>query len=442
MKTPIVDFVRKYAESGNIRAHMPGHKGKPFLGYEPFDITEIDGADSLYEADGIIAESEKNAGRLFGAKTFYSAEGSSLAIRSMLYLAVKYAAVSGKKPLVLAGRNAHKSFFGAAALLDFEIEWIYPENGGSYLSCPITAKDAEPLLEREPCAVYLTSPDYLGNTVDIKGIADLCKKKGVLLIVDNAHGAYLKFLEKSAHPIDLGADMCADSAHKTLPVITGGAYMHISPSAPAFLADNAREALSLFGSTSPSYLILQSLDAANARLAGSFKQELSVAAQRVERLKERALSLGLSLTGDEPLKIGIMPKSFGYTGFEFAEIFKENGVICEFCDPDFVVLMFSADNSEEDFSTVRNALESIKKRAPVTEAPPCGLRPKRITGIRKAVMSPSETVPTESATGRVLSFSSVGCPPAVPIVCAGEEIDGAAVAAFRYYGINTLRVMK
>ena len=127
MDTPICDFVRKYSQSEVLRVHMPGHKGTDFLGIEKYDITEISGADSLYEADGIIRQSEENAGRFFGCNTFYSTEGSSLCIRAMLYLAVK-----GKKnPLVAAGRNAHKTFLSAAALLGFDIMWLIPENNGS-----------------------------------------------------------------------------------------------------------------------------------------------------------------------------------------------------------------------------------------------------------------------------------------------------------------------
>ena len=122
MKTPICDFVNEYNKSGKLRLHMPGHKGKDFLGIEGYDITEISGADVLYNADGIIRESEENAARLFGtAKTVYSAEGSSLSIRAMLYLAVIYAKENGRKPIVAAGRNAHRVFMTAAALLDFEI---------------------------------------------------------------------------------------------------------------------------------------------------------------------------------------------------------------------------------------------------------------------------------------------------------------------------------
>ena len=114
MNTPIADFVRRYAASDAVRFHMPGHKGRPFLGCEPWDITEIAGADALYEAEGIIAESEKNAGALFGSRrTCYATEGASQCIRAMLYLAV----TAGKSRTVVAARNIHRAFISAAALL-------------------------------------------------------------------------------------------------------------------------------------------------------------------------------------------------------------------------------------------------------------------------------------------------------------------------------------
>ena len=109
MTTPICDFVRSYAEGKTVRMHMPGHKGKPVLGPEALDITEIAGADVLYSSEGIIRESEKNTARLFGsARTVYSTEGSSLGIRAMLYLAELDARRRGKPGAVIAaGRNRH-----------------------------------------------------------------------------------------------------------------------------------------------------------------------------------------------------------------------------------------------------------------------------------------------------------------------------------------------
>jgi len=126
MTTPIFDFIKKYSKSNMARFHMPGHKGKStLLGIEAYDITEIDGADELYEAEGIIAESERNAGELFGADTFYSAEGSSLSIRAMLFLILKWARIHDREPFVLAARNVHKTFINASSILDIRTEWIF-----------------------------------------------------------------------------------------------------------------------------------------------------------------------------------------------------------------------------------------------------------------------------------------------------------------------------
>ena len=123
---------------------------------------------------------------------------------------------------------------------------------------------------QHPFGVYVTSPDYLGGVQELPALAAVCRAQGVPLLVDNAHGAYLRFLPQNCHPIAQGAAMCCDSAHKTLPVVTGGAYLHLAHDAPVQDEAAVRGALALFGSTSPSYLILQSLDACNAVLAGDY----------------------------------------------------------------------------------------------------------------------------------------------------------------------------
>ena len=286
MTTPIYDFVTNYIASGTSRLHMPGHKGHGPLCVENRDITEIEGADVLCEGTGIIGESEANASALFGTgTTLYSTEGSSLAIRAMLYLALLRSGQqdpAAGRPVVLAARNVHKAFLYACAMLDCDVEWIYPENTDldSVCSCHPTPEQVRSSLEqmaarsRLPFAVYITSPDYLGTIADVRGIADVLESFGaeaepgpdipaeaepgpdIPLLVDNAHGAYLRFLSPSLHPMDLGAWMCCDSAHKTLPVLTGGAYLHLSEAAAAEVGHEARQAMALFGSTSPSYLIL------------------------------------------------------------------------------------------------------------------------------------------------------------------------------------------
>lgn len=441
MNTPICDFARRYAEGDALRLHMPGHKGVGPLGVERWDITEIDGADSLYEAEGIIRESEENASALFGVPTFYSTEGSSQCIRAMVYLVALHAKAQGKRPLIAAGRNAHKTFMSAVALLDVEVEWLLPKAGESYLSCKVSAAEIEAMLSsvaEKPAAVYLTSPDYLGNVADVAAIAAVCHRYGVLLVVDNAHGAYLKFLQPSCHPMDLGADMCCDSAHKTFPVLTGGAYLHTT----AEFALQCKNALQLFGSTSPSYLIMESLDGANAYLAEGYSEKLNAFAEKMQEMKVRLAAMGYTLQGDEPLKVTIAAKGYGYTGEELAAVLLRENIVCEFADRDFVVLMLTPEIGEDGLHRLEEVLCAVPKQAAIEELPPAFHACTAIMSVREAMLSPNETVPVEESVGRVLAAASVGCPPAVPIVVCGERIDEEAAQCFDYYGIKTCTVVK
>ena len=445
MNTPICDFVRKYADGDALRLHMPGHKGKKLLGYEEYDITEIDGADSLYEADGIIAESEKNASLLFGADTFYSTEGSSLCIRAMLYLALLDAKSKNRCLTVLAGRNAHKTFLTSSALLGFDIEWLYGTEEESYLSCTVNPEMLEDRLkstDKMPMAIYLTSPDYPGNIADIRNISAVCHKYGVLMIVDNAHGAYLKFLPESQHPIDLGADLCCDSAHKTLPVLTGGAYLHISENAPDYFKGRAKSAMSLFGSTSPSYLILQSLDAANQYISDGYSQKLAEFLPKIEGLKNRLSELGYTLCGNEPMKITISTKGYGYRGTEFAKELEKRNIVCEFCDSDFTVLMLTPEIGEAGLKVLETALEQIPKKMAIDEKPPQLVKAEKVMSVRDAVFAGSEELDADKCDGRVFAGLNISCPPAVPIVVCGEQINSKVIECLKYYGTEKCIVVK
>lgn len=446
MNTPIVDFVKKYANSNSTRLHMPGHKGNTILGCEKHDITEIDGADVLYSAKGIIAQSQKNATELFGTvKTLYSTEGSSLCIRAMLYLVKCYALQNGKKPLIAAGRNAHKTFVTAAALLDLDVEWLLPQNAQSVISCDIDALFLENYLQNakeKPVAVYITSPDYLGKVANIKSLSEVCHKYGILFVVDNAHGAYLKFLPKDSHPISLGADMCCDSAHKTLPVLTGGAYLHVAKSVPSFFDVNASKALSLFASTSPSYLILQSLDMANKYIRDGYCEELSIFIDKVKALKEKLKAHGYTLCGNEPLKITLMTKLYGYTGYEISKILCDNNIACEFADPDYVVFMLTPHTKDEELEKLKIVLCSIKVRIPIKDLPPIPTVKTAKISLAAALYAKVENIAVEDCLGKVSASTDVSCPPAIPIVLPGEVIDENAIESFKYYKIDQWSVIK
>ena len=465
--TPIVDFVRRYAQSGTSRLHMPGHKGQSLLGFEPWDITEIKGADELYGADSIIAQSEANATRLFGTvHTYYSTEGSSQCIRAMLCLALQAAPAAGQRPVLLAARNAHKALLYAAALLDFDIQWLWPapQDAGALCSCPVSAAKLTGALQglaqqgKRPFCVYITSPDYLGGVQDIAALTEVCKDFGVPLLVDNAHGAYLRFLPQGGqHPIALGAAMCCDSGHKTLPVVTGGAYLHLGKNAPVQDEAAVRNALALFGSTSPSYLILQSLDKCNQILSEGYPLRLLQCCGHLTRLRRELNEAaakhcpGPLALESEPLKVTLDAAVLGLSGTELAEKLRAAKIECEYADPRYLVLMFTPDNPPQDFERLTAAVLRIAEElaGPVTLPEETagefaelerGLH-RRCT-IRQAVFAPQEQLPAEQAVGRICAMPTVSCPPAIPIVVSGEQITPAAAAWMKRYHVEEVSVIR
>lgn len=441
MKTPIVSFLKSYQEKSPVRMHMPGHKGAGILGFEGMDLTEIYGADELFAAEGIIKESEQNASNLYGCPTYYSTQGSTLCIQTMCTILCQDAKSKGKKPKILAGRNAHRSFIHAAALLGFEIEWLY--GNSDYLSCKIHAEDLEKaIIESLPTAVYLTNPDYLGNLLDIQSLASVCKKYNVLLAIDNAHGAYLRFLEPSLHPIDLGADLCCDSAHKTLPVLTGGAYLHLSDSLNQVWKNDVKHFMEYFSSTSPSYLIMASLDAANEVLNTTFRNSLSKCVRSVASLKNTLVQHGYTILSGEPMKITISTKEFGYTGNEIANLLMECDIYPEFYDSDYIVLMPSPYNTKDDLKRLETCLCGIERKPLLINKPPKLEQSKKAMNVRQALFSSSITLDVSKSLGQVCSSVTVSCPPAILPVIPGEVISESSIEVMKYYGIETVRVVK
>ena len=442
MNTPIYDFVQNYIKSNATRLHMPGHKGVSFLGCEQLDITEIRGADELYAPTGIIRESEENATHLFGtAKTVYSAGGSSQSINAMLYLAYLKADKTNR-PFVLAGRNAHKAFIYALAKLDADVEWIYPDTSESICSCIVTAENLENKLKEltyKPFAVYITSPDYLGGMSDIRSLSDVCKKHDIPLLVDNAHGSYLKFCPQDLHPISLGADMCCDSAHKTLPVLTGGGYLHIAKSDKYGFSKNVINAMAIFGSTSPSYLILQSLDLCNKYIDEKIKTDIISCTEKCNEIKDYMNVLGIPNISSEPLKI---TADFRGAKLESERIFTENNIEYEYFDGDFAVFMLTPQNCDNDFLNLKKLFEKIgeieKKDVTLIDFPVA----ERVTTIREAVFTENKEVNVEDALNKICASPTVSCPPAIPIAVSGEKITEKHIELFKKYNINKIQVIK
>lgn len=452
---PLYEMLLRYLRSEPARFHMPGHKGiaaplrEVFGDALRFDVTELPETDSLFDAAGGILEAERAAARLYAAReTLFSAGGSSLCIQAMLRLAVP----EGGR--VVCARNAHRAAVNAMALLGLEPVWVWPRPfSGSGLPGAVAPADVEAALRRNPgaCAVYVTSPDYYGTIADIRGIAAAAHARGVPLLVDNAHGAHLSAF--GLHPLRQGADLCCDSAHKTLPALTGGAFLHIAPSAPAaFTRGAAKDAMALFGSTSPSYLIQLSLDLARAWLEREGESAYRALAEKVASLREACASRGFFFPDGaschgalfDPARLTLDTASRGVPGEAAAGYLRARGVSPEMWDARHVVLLPSPFNTAEDFSRLSEALRSLPLPAvpPPLYEPRPRREPERVLPLREALFAPREAVGIERAAGRVAAEAKCPCPPGVPLAMPGELISAELVNSFKCYGVLELNVLK
>ena len=441
----LLDAALTYARAGFSRFHMPGHKGAalPYPGFgqtAQLDLTEIAGLDSLYTASGVIREAERAYAQLYGAQdSFLSAGGSTLCIQAMLALALS------PGDTLLIARGAHVASVNAMALLDLHPEWILPAaDPKTGLSLPVTPQQVAEGLQAHPGAkaVYITSPTFFGAMADIGGIARVCRARGVPLLVDGAHGAHLPFFSPNRHPIALGADFCCDSLHKTLPVLTGGALLHTSRQG---CDERAREKLSLFGSTSPSYLIMCSMDGALDYLrSGDAREKMHRTAQRLAQAKQKAGTLGYLIPKDEgdPLRLTLSAATLGYTGEQLGEHLRGQKVEPEYAAGGCCVFMASPFNTPEDFDRLEHALESLPPRQPLP-VPQIELTlPKRACSVREAVFAPRTSIPVENAAGRVAGSLVAPCPPGIALVSAGELIDEQTILLLKNYGILQVAVVE
>lgn len=427
MPTPLYTALVNHRDLNRSSFHTPGHKNNPLsLPQDLFslDFTELPDTDSLFEADGPILEAERLAAKLFHAeRTCISAGGCTLCIQAMLRLA----APDGGK--VVCSRVLHRSAVNAMALLDIQPVWALP---GEIVSAVESHPDAK--------AVYVTSPNYYGELLDIPAIARACRQADIPLLVDNAHGAHLMFTEPVLHPLALGASMTACSAHKTLNVLTGGAWLHIADSR---FADGAKDAMALFGSTSPNYAVMASLDLARAWLE-AHKGEYAALQQRVQKVRLAALEHGLSLPSgpSDPTRITLNTASIGLSGTAAAEIFRGAGVEPEYADGAHVVLIATPFNTESDFARLEDAIDLLPARSPLPGTPELPPLPPVKTALREAVFSAAETVLLEDALGRVAAQAACPCPPGVPVVMPGEEITKDVLRFLQGYGFFSIKVLK
>ena len=414
MNTPIYSRLLEHKNLDFSPFHTPGHKNNFFTeNLFELDFTELPDTDALYEADNIILETEKNLAKLFSSKrSLISSGGCSLAIQAMLKLACQ----RGKK--ILFARNIHRSAVNTCALLGITPKWIMPKSQNPLFTGVISPQDVENefLKDTEISALYVTSPNYYGEITDIKSLSKICHKYNKLLLVDNAHGSHLAFLKENLHPIHLGADMSACSLHKTLPVLTGGAVLNI---ANADFIENAKNAMSLFGSTSPSYPIMASIDLCCKYMSETGINEYQHLEQRVMQIKK--LAKNHDIIQPEGLcdhtRICISTPDIQNQ----IKFFHSHKIEPEFCDGKNAVFICTPFNSEKDFQRLENTILQIHGQSENMPFP--FTLPETALTPREAILSESEMIPAEKSLGRISADSACPCPPGIPIIMPGEIID-------------------
>ncbi len=449
---PLADALRAYAAKGRASFHTPGHKGRAgLLGALEglaFDLTELPETGSLFDGGDVIEQAERLAARAFGAaETLFSAGGCTLCIQTMLLLG------AGAGNRVLFSRNVHRSALHAAALLGLSPEWIWPAEDGR----PAAADIAEKLNKNKDIhAVYITSPDYYGRLADIPAIAAVCRTAGIPLLVDNAHGSHLGAF--GLHPLTQGAAMTADSAHKTLPVLTGGAMLHIGrwmDGNPFAGRAEAKAAMALFGSTSPSFPVLGSLDLARDWWERAGREAYRLTAGETARLRETARKEKIGVLdgpAQDPARLTLIPGTIGVDGGDAADYFRSQGCEPEYADAGAVVFILTPFNTPEELTRLHGAIRGLSvalrrgrflgRRKEAAAYTWDGDAPEIVCTPREALLAPCETVPAVRAAGRTAARAVCPCPPGIAAVAPGERITEETARRLEQTGFDRLVVVR
>ena len=451
------------ADRETYRGHMPGHKGKPVLPehIERIDFTELSDTGNLYDPDpqNIIRQAESRAAEELGVPDcVFCAGGSTLLIQAALYAVTEN---TSRPARILAARDAHRSFFSACALLGCSVDFFYPEYSpdGIAVGVPPNALTAA-LRDEKYDAVYLTAPNYYGSFCRAHELAVVCAKLGAPLIVDSAHAAGLVCGSKcSTWNISNSSPnfVAIFSAHKTLEAL-GGAAFALS-SGDFFAKEKLLRGMQLFGSSSPSYAILASLDLALSRaLSDEGRAELRRGAERAEAMRRKLSTVdGVTLPtfapdASDPLRLTVrFTHTRGETAAEWME--HERGVVAEMADDRFVVFILTAADSPADLDRLERAIVDCATHfathsdpdAPPASEPPTPPTPERAVSMRDALFSPTETITLADAVDRVAAEILAPYPPGVPVVAPGERITQKALSFLgtKWYNMNRMvRVLR
>ncbi|WP_079504168.1 aminotransferase class I/II-fold pyridoxal phosphate-dependent enzyme [Mesobacillus jeotgali] len=431
--TPLFSRLALHSEGRPISFHVPGHKngmvfskkGKSFFDeILKLDATEITGLDDLHDPDGVILEAEDLLKDLYKTdKSFFLINGSTVGNLAMVLASIN------EDDIVLVQRNSHKSIMNALKLAKARPVLISPEYNEEYgVAAGLTVKAVESSIRQYPGAraLILTYPNYYGLTYDLKSIIDLAHAHVIPVLVDEAHGVHLiagDFFPESA--VELGADIVVQSAHKSLPAMTMGAFLHYQTGLVPI--SKLKFYLQALQSSSPSYPLMASLDLARSYLGTYNQEDLSYLKTELKKFSGRLDKLGSIrvLTGNDPLKLTIQ----SWSGFELQTRLEAKGVYTELADPYNVLLVLplikrnmghrleeAAEKIEEVVSTIPNEFEK----------PVLTIRNKGISTLSASYKEmdnqPGEYIPLEESAGRVCAEQIIPYPPGIPLCLPGEIV--------------------
>lgn len=445
----IYQKLEEYSRSDYYPFHMPGHKRR-LSGQMPRelferDITEIDGFDNLHEPEGIILQAQQKASELYGSdESFYLVGGSTCGILSAISAAVP----EGGR--LLADRRCHRSVYHAAYLRNLELSYLYSDtmqdcdiheavNAGAVekaLTFDADSMEGSLSLQNKlPDAVLVTSPTYEGRIADIKRIADITHQKGIPLIVDEAHGSHLGFYQGFAcNSCQAGADLVIHSVHKTLPAMTQAALLHVK--GDLINRERLRRYLKIYQSSSPSYVLMSSIENALDQVARNreslFGEFLRRWRKMLERLSPcRRLRFFTDEDGRQDIgKLVILAGKTGLSGQQLYDILlKKYHLQLEMASTDHVLAMFTIGDTEEGFRRMTEALLEIDQELrseALREIPPENGRSAGNFRLQKACRisdvwdGSKEWLPPARCVGRIAGDFINLYPPGVPLVVPGE----------------------
>jgi ornithine decarboxylase len=447
-KTPLFSVLKDvYVKNEVTPFHVPGHKKGDggdeeflkFMGENPFkiDVTLFKMVDSLHNPKSVIKEAQELAADAYGSKrAFFSVHGTSGAIQAMIMSALR----PGEK--ILVPRNVHKSVNAGIILSGAEPVYMQPEIDNELgIAHGVSVETIKAMLKEhsDVKAVLIINPTYYGVAADIKSIADVVHSYGIPLLVDEAHGPHLKFHEDlPISAIDAGADICCQSTHKILSAMTQVSILHINSN--RIDGNRVQQVLNLLHTTSPSYVLMASLDCCRRQIAMHGRELLENTIQISKYLREEINKIpGISSFGEEvlgkegrfafdPTKVTISAKELGLTGFQLESILIDDyNIQVELSDFYNVLAVITIGDTKESVDKLIAAMKDISKR----NAENIGIKraflgmpqiPEYVQNPREAFHSEKTRTLFEESEGMISGETILAYPPGIPIICPGERI--------------------